>query len=146
MDCDRICSTPQKRRMHLIDKHLFPKNYDFFIVNSGIDKRSSMLRARQQRPSSAASRALYRDHQANGGSTSSFPETGSKKALMDPVIPSVLTEAEQTTIEPKNVSVVQENPSDVDMDGLSSTLSALKFVPPSVRFGRGGRKGGFSRS
>ena len=24
-DCDRKCSTPQKRRMHLIDKHGFPK-------------------------------------------------------------------------------------------------------------------------
>ncbi|KAG2017135.1 hypothetical protein GB937_005733 [Aspergillus fischeri] len=24
-DCDRKCSTPQKRRMHLIDKHMFPK-------------------------------------------------------------------------------------------------------------------------
>lgn len=24
-DCERKCSTPQKRRMHLIDKHMFPK-------------------------------------------------------------------------------------------------------------------------
>ena len=24
-DCDRKCSTPQKRRLHLIDKHMFPK-------------------------------------------------------------------------------------------------------------------------
>lgn len=24
-DCDKICSTPQKRRMHLTDKHIFPK-------------------------------------------------------------------------------------------------------------------------
>lgn len=23
--CERKCSTPQKRRMHLIDKHMFPK-------------------------------------------------------------------------------------------------------------------------
>lgn len=23
--CDRLCSTPQKRRLHVIDKHGFPK-------------------------------------------------------------------------------------------------------------------------
>ena len=33
-----------------------------------------------------------------------------------------------------------------DIDELTSTMSALKFVPPSVRFGRGGRRGGLSRS
>ena len=27
--CDRKCSTPQKRRLHLIDKHAFPKVWDF---------------------------------------------------------------------------------------------------------------------
>ncbi|EEH16636.2 hypothetical protein PABG_06723 [Paracoccidioides brasiliensis Pb03] len=42
--CDRKCSTFQKRRMHLIDKHLFPRVYNFAIVNTGIDKHDSMLR------------------------------------------------------------------------------------------------------
>lgn len=35
---------------------------------------------------------------------------------------------------------------DSDIEGISSSMSALKFVPPSIRFGRGGRRGGFSRS
>ena len=35
---------------------------------------------------------------------------------------------------------------DVEMEDLSGAMSALKFVPPSVRFGRGGKRGGFSRS
>lgn len=35
---------------------------------------------------------------------------------------------------------------DVAVEDLTSTMSNLKFVPPSVRFGRGGRRGGFSRS
>ncbi|KAK2801729.1 hypothetical protein FQN50_007644 [Emmonsiellopsis sp. PD_5] len=42
--CDRKCSTAQKRRMHLIDKHSFPRLYNFAIVNTGIDQRDSMLR------------------------------------------------------------------------------------------------------
>ncbi|KAF2024156.1 hypothetical protein EK21DRAFT_104874 [Setomelanomma holmii] len=54
-DCDRFCSTPQKRRLHCIDKHQFPRNYDFFIVNDGIDRRSSMLRPPHRRRSSAVS-------------------------------------------------------------------------------------------
>lgn len=51
--CDRLCSTPQKRRLHCIDKHQFPRNYDFFIVNDGIDRRTSMLRPPHRRRSSA---------------------------------------------------------------------------------------------
>jgi hypothetical protein len=37
---------------------------------------------------------------------------------------------------------------DTDMEGLTGAMSALKFVPPSVRFGRGRGKGrgGFSRT
>lgn len=37
---------------------------------------------------------------------------------------------------------------DKDMEGLTDAMSSLKFVPPSVRFGRGrGRgRGGFARS
>lgn len=35
-DCERKCSTPQKRRLHLIDKHGFPKvsTTDVFVVAS----------------------------------------------------------------------------------------------------------------
>ncbi|KAI9653571.1 MAG: hypothetical protein M1831_005953 [Alyxoria varia] len=43
--CDRVCSTPWKRRLHLIDKHYFPPNYNIYIVNDGIDRRISMLRS-----------------------------------------------------------------------------------------------------
>lgn len=35
---------------------------------------------------------------------------------------------------------------DTEMDDLSGAMSALKFVPTSVRFGRGKGKGGFSRN
>ena len=33
-----------------------------------------------------------------------------------------------------------------EIDSLADSLSALKFVPPSVRFGRGGRRGGLAKS
>ncbi|KAI9829631.1 MAG: hypothetical protein M1826_005521 [Phylliscum demangeonii] len=82
-DCARKCSTPQKRRRHMIDKHMFPKaslpplhlaapmgseadsaaqDYDIGIVNEGIDKRSSMLRGQgHRRRSSAAFQSTQRE-------------------------------------------------------------------------------------
>ncbi|KAK3169335.1 hypothetical protein OEA41_008718 [Lepraria neglecta] len=130
-DCDKVCSTPQKRRMHLTDKHMFPKNYDFLIVNTGIDKRSSMLRSRHRRPSSAASRAFHREKRSNGVEENTSIANDSPPADMSKIEP----------------LVAAKTPSpDADVDELASTMSALKFVPPSVRFGRGGRRGGFSRS
>ncbi|KAI4289500.1 MAG: hypothetical protein L6R35_001235 [Caloplaca aegaea] len=146
-DCDKVCSTPQKRKMHLQAKHFFPKDYDFFIVNDGIDKRSSMLRMRHRRRSSAASRALYRGQKTGGVSnepSSSSKETGGQDAKSKTDI--VQTPSDRTS--PENCSFpdpVSESPSQ-EMDDLISTMSALKFVPPSVRFGRGkGRAAGFAR-
>lgn len=135
--CEKICSTPQKRRMHLVDKHMFPKNYDFLIVNTGIDKRSSMLRTRQRRTSSAASRAIQRGKEKEKGLNGSH--RSSESTVEEPI--EVAETANGDTSHPETKS------KEPDIDELTSTMSALKFVPPSIRFGRGGRRGGgFSRS
>lgn len=34
--CDKVCSTPKKRRLHMIDKHHYPSNFDWSIINRGI--------------------------------------------------------------------------------------------------------------
>ena len=46
------------------------------------------------------------------------------------------------------VSTSPSSKGDDDIAGLTGALSALKFLPPSVRFGRGGGRGrgGFSRT
>lgn len=132
--------------MHLIDKHMFPKNYDFFIVNSGIDRRSSMLRTRHRPPSSASSRALLRDRQ---GSVSQKLATALEHSHVDTQMdiekPSVPAAKDLKATSPKR-HLKTSSSTDVDMEALASNLSTLRFVPPSVRFGRGGRRGGFSRS
>ncbi|KIM94950.1 hypothetical protein OIDMADRAFT_21229 [Oidiodendron maius Zn] len=115
-DCDKKCSTPQKRRLHLIDKHLFPKDYDFYIINDGIDYRSSLLKSgRQRMRNSAAQQMMDADDKIQGRSST----------------------LESTTEDDSH-----------DIEGLTGAMSALKFVPPSVRFGRGrgGGRGGFSKS
>ena len=125
--------------MHLADKHMFPKNYDFLIVNDGIDKRSSMLRTRHRKASSAAERAVRREKQTG-------MDEGQKLEVRAPTDEgeegTKAKGAEQVSKAAANGALAKE----VDMDDITSGMSALKFVPPSVRFGRGGRRGGFSRS
>ncbi|ESZ95009.1 hypothetical protein SBOR_4629 [Sclerotinia borealis F-4128] len=134
-DCDRKCSTFQKRRMHLIDKHMFPQQYDFFVVNDGIDHKSSMLRSGRhghRRHSSAAQWKADEQDTEGEESTSRLDE------------PSVLTEDDcMKGLESPAPALESEVD---DMKGLETAMSALRFVPSSVRFGRGrGRGRGFSR-
>jgi hypothetical protein len=123
--------------MHLIDKHMFPKDYDFYVVNDGIDRRTSMLRSgKHRRRSSAAQHMTEIEERRRRNSTL---ETGPPEKQDG-------GETETVKEEPPEASPAVSK--DVDMDVLSGAMSALKFVPPSVRFGRGGgrARGGFSRS
>ncbi|KAI4203944.1 MAG: hypothetical protein LQ348_001357 [Seirophora lacunosa] len=140
-DCDKVCSTPQKRKMHLQAKHFFPKDYDFFIVNDGIDKRSSMLRTRHRRASSAASRALYRGQKTGGANNR--PSSSSKETGQEAAGSKSSDDVHQISPEKRDFPDPASEPPSQEMDDLTSTMSALKFVPPSVRFGRG--KAGFAR-
>jgi len=136
-DCDRKCSTPQKRRMHLIDKHMFPKDYDFHIVNDGIDRRSSMLRSGKHRRRSSAAQHM-----------TEIEERRRRNSILE-TVPSEKQNGsgETEAMKEENPETLPEGPEDVDMDVISGAMSALNFVPPSVRFGRGGgRARGFSRS
>ncbi|KAL8869014.1 MAG: hypothetical protein Q9174_004591 [Haloplaca sp. 1 TL-2023] len=144
--CDKVCSAPHKRKMHLQAKHYFPRDYDFFIVNDGIDKRSSMLRTRHRRGSSAATRALQRNPKPGSlnHKQPSPPEHIRDRANshMKHQGSSSNDHSEEAPLQPSPIS----EPAGADsMDDLTSTMSALRFVPSSVRFGRGGRKAGLSR-
>jgi len=141
-DCDRKCSTPQKRRFHLIDKHMFPKDYDFYVVNDGIDRRSSMLRSgKHRRRSSAAQHMTEIEERRRRNSTLKTVDASQK--------PGESGEDEEVKDEGSEMAPAGTK-KDVDMvmGDLAGAMSALKFVPPSVRFGRGGGRGrgGFSRS
>ena len=153
--------------MHLIDKHTFPKEYDFFIVNDGIDRRSSMLRSgRHRRGSSSAAviqaeKARRRASTLEGSGGSVEREEGDEN---DDGMNVDVREEEDEEGEGEQKGVVGKKGvervpppgnvtrtskvSDDAMEDLVGGISALKFIPPSVRFGRGRGKGrgGFSRS
>ncbi|KAH8683300.1 hypothetical protein BGZ60DRAFT_367902 [Tricladium varicosporioides] len=137
--CERKFSTKDKRRLHLIDYHFFPKEYDFAVVNHGVDNRSSMLRQRHRRRSSAAQQQEDKDVKSKKHS-STLETIDTKEGTAD------TDQAKDETTE--DASGSPPTLPDADMEGLSSAMSSLKFVPRGVRFGRGrGRgRGGFSRT
>jgi len=148
-DCGRKCSTPQKRRMHLVDKHMFPKDYDFHVVIDGIDHRSSMLRSgRHRRRSSAIQQKRNLEDNAlyQGSPSQKIPASeASKTGGVDLAESQTIDSDDPDTDLKMNPANAQTNS---DIDNLVGAMSALRFVPTSIRFGRGrGRgRGGFSRS
>ncbi|KAL5614776.1 hypothetical protein BROUX41_004865 [Berkeleyomyces rouxiae] len=147
--CERKCSTPQKRRMHLIDKHLYPKNFFFAVTRDGIDGRSSLLHegGHGRRRSSLGNTATAKTSVADPGSRfdqAALPSPGKLGAGQPRQdAPSI----SKSTNVPTTDGMPQSPPQtpDTEMEDLTDALSELKFVPRGIRFGRGIRAG-FSRT
>ncbi|KAI1005258.1 hypothetical protein K3495_g2964 [Podosphaera aphanis] len=140
--CDRRCSTPHKRRMHLIDKHMFPKEYDFLIVTHGVGGRNSMLQSWKTQKRSTTAADTSEDRENNRRRDHSHQEIDSSRVL-------VASSSDQCNA--STVNGASSSPSaDAGIEDLSEAMCALRFVPASVRFGgrgrgRGNGRSGFSR-
>ena len=167
-----MCLKPYKRRLHLVDKHCFPGDYDFLVVNEGIDGKTSMLRSARVRRRSFVSqqKAALRDRKAKtepidegDGMDVDVPVEVEKKTDGEkkrPRAPTGTLRPEQlamesmmdTGTENKRAETImntkpQKSDSAMDVDSLAGAFSALRFVPPSIRFGGRGRgKAGLSKS
>ncbi|OAG04116.1 uncharacterized protein CC84DRAFT_1166226 [Paraphaeosphaeria sporulosa] len=169
-DCDRLCSTPHKRRLHCIDKHQFPREYDFFVVNDGIDRRNSMLRPPHRRRSSTmnsttsttsrrrASEAngeaveLVKDEDVRDNDEEEDKETEAKDSPRAPVKlrgrggfthPRGSRDSGRGRGRGSGESSTAQTSTQTAMDGLASSMSALQFVPHSLYSrGRGRGRGG----
>lgn len=112
--------------MHLVDKHMFPKNYDFFIVNAGMENRDSMLRSNDKRSNRTPLDAFGTQRRAiHQGESQLHTRLGSPP------------KARGTGFD--------KGRTDQGVENVISAMSALKFLPPSVRFGRGGGRSGFAK-
>ncbi|ATY61159.1 C2H2 type zinc finger domain-containing protein [Cordyceps militaris CM01] len=129
--CDRKCMTPQKRRMHMIDKHSYPKNFFFAVTRDGIDGRRSLLvegggggRSRR-RSSSAASQTKEARRRAATleGKTPGAGEQPSESQAAD---------QQQATSSAKV---------DDDIDAITGSMASLRFVPAVIKFGTRNRRG-----
>lgn len=130
--CDRKCMTPQKRRLHLIDKHMYPKNFFFAVTKDGIDGKRSLLIETRRRRSSAGSQPQAKELRRRGNTLEKEAVPSDNKSQS--TLPSTTA---------PNDKAESEKPADTEMADLTGAMSALQFVPPSIRFGRG--RAGFSK-
>jgi len=141
--CDRKCSTPAKRRLHLIDKHGFPKLYNFRVVEFGIDKSSSMLtegRRRRVSLTSGQGQVTGRMSQASSirqtpGKTAFGPAADLETDLAGHrnTTPGVVVPEASSTVQSNNLPLKQSSLEGQDeMSDLAKNVSALRFVPTSV--------------
>ncbi|KAK8872682.1 c2h2 type zinc finger protein [Apiospora arundinis] len=145
--CDRKCRTPQKRRMHLIDKHMYPKNFFFGVTKDGIDGRSSLLieSAGHRRRGSSISqnggqKAAARRHSLRSQTAEAAAADTTTHAAAAPEV-----EAKGSMASSNDKDTPRPESADTAMADLESAMSALQFVPPSIRFGRGKGKSGFAK-
>ncbi|KAI1822956.1 hypothetical protein F4861DRAFT_355602 [Xylaria intraflava] len=137
--CDRKCRTPYKRRNHLIDKHMYPKNYFFALTKDGIDGRQSLLldggnrRRRSSTATTASTSKASERRQSLRRAEASAPPGGQQG------------EAGPSTLREPSDNLTPVEAPDVEMDNLTTAMVALQFVPTSVRFGRGKGKVGLAK-
>ncbi|KAI3337172.1 hypothetical protein HD806DRAFT_528748 [Xylariaceae sp. AK1471] len=137
--CDRKCRTPYKRRSHLIDKHMYPKNYFFALTKDGIDGRQSLLldgghhRRRSSTATTVSVSKTSQRRQSLRQAEASKPHGDEQKEM-----------ASASSREPSEEDAPAKSP-DVEMDDLAGAMSALQFIPTSVKFGRGRGKAGFAK-
>lgn len=122
--CERKCLTAHKRRMHLIDKHIYPKNFFFAVTTEGIDGRRSLLTdgGHHQR------RSFVSAKQNSASPAACAP--GRPRPEQNP----------QSSVLPKQM---QHDVASEGLAELAEAMSHLKFVPSSIRFGRG--RAGFEK-
>jgi hypothetical protein len=140
-DCDRKCSTPQKRRLHLIDKHMFPKTYNFRIIDQGIDNVSSMLREGRRRTISTVNECHGAGrHRRKASSQLQNQPSDVGRVKIDAESTRDDTECRKSSFGPCYADTLSQGTapgqlhkdSPADLDSLTKSLSALRFVPVSV--------------
>ncbi|KAF8462068.1 hypothetical protein BDZ91DRAFT_699232 [Kalaharituber pfeilii] len=165
--CDRLCSTPQKRRLHVIDKHGFPKDFYFRVVDYGIDNCNSLLRTPRKYPNNNNNNNNNSNKQQNTSPKSPSKQTETAaptshhlagKSKEEDVMQ---VEADRDDNEPVEdhakvrVRASKKPPTtrggrgrkpetsnaDKEMADVTAMMASVKLVPRSIRFGRGGGHG-----
>lgn len=145
-DCDRLCSEWRKRRSHLVDKHGFPRNYNFLVVDTGIDHRKSMLRAGVDAQGHRKSSRERKRSSSDAIDPSQTTDATTISGLKDATPPGRLSK------EPSVSKVEEESNGDgvaggnANVNDLTSSFSSLTMVPRSVTFGRRQNRAGFAKS
>jgi len=128
--CKRRFATPKGRRLHLIQIHNYPKQFFFAVTNKGI---SGLLH--RWGPGASLVRDDWKPRMKNEEMHDGHSDSGNDvKCVMD---------AEEGD-DPHADAHSPSSSASMEIDTLAHTMSSLSLVPDKIRFGRGGKKGGFS--
>lgn len=126
------------------------------MVNTGLDKRRSMLRSKRGHQSHRSSISHPNDQTkvsalpATKDTTSiSLPSSQTDNNGKPSPTSSDINDGEsdsRTELTPPSSSRKSSQDPQADIDALTKDMAALKFIPRSIRFGRGGGKAGLARS
>lgn len=139
--CPRLFSSPKTRRLHLIDSHAYPKEYFFAVTNKGVGgllKRwgegVSLLRGEWK-------------GRAGDDEEDEDMEEDAKGRERPPHLPRQKPQSpaqKQQQNKPAPASDAIDVDVDDDLHSLTAQMTALALgVPQTIRFGRGGKSGGF---
>lgn len=143
--CEKVCSEWKKRRSHLVDKHGFPKNYDFLVVDHGIDGQRSMLRPgidAQGHRKSSRERARSNSSATEVTQTTKVISLGEKDE--DPAPDTVKVAEVSKGNGVKDVAATGSK--DASVDDITTSMSSLNMVPRSITFGKRKGRSGFAKS
>ncbi|KAJ7777434.1 hypothetical protein B0H16DRAFT_1505479 [Mycena metata] len=126
--CNKLFMTPKARRLHLIQGHGYPKEYYFAVTNKGV---GGLLKRWGEGASLMRKEWKPRDDVPKPKDPHSVLIEEDDEDEDDQPAPS-FSHHEQSSAPGEGV------------DALADSLNALSLVPPSIRFGRGGKNGGFA--
>ncbi|KAG6885342.1 hypothetical protein C0993_002971 [Termitomyces sp. T159_Od127] len=142
--CARLFSTPKTRRLHLIQAHGYPKEYFFAVTNKGIGgllkkwgEGASMIRGQWKR------RETSEDNEGSGDEDNDNIDVHDDRIVDDTGHTDPNPQAKHGIHVRDYTKTTEHTNADEILDGLIDNMESLSLVPPSVRFGRGGKKGGF---
>jgi hypothetical protein len=144
--CQRVFSNPKTRRLHLIDTHAYPKEYFFAVTNKGVggllkkwgDGASMLRREWKDRDGDGDDDVKGNEMETDQGipAKEATATNGDSYSDTTPAPPQPKNKPKQ----PQTAKLTTDND---QLDGLTSSMTSLSLVPPSIRFGRGGKSGGF---
>lgn len=146
--CEKICAEWKKRRLHLIDKHGYPRNYDFLVVRNGIDGRSSLLRPgvdEHGHRRSSRNRSSRQESQESDVAQQGRPAKLTDEMDEEPDHARYKSSSRQdrNRVIP---GIMQHGTEGVSVDSMSASMASLSLVPSNITFGRNSARAGFSKT
>ncbi|KAG1738972.1 hypothetical protein EDB19DRAFT_1712202 [Suillus lakei] len=163
VSCPKLFQTPKARRLHLIQAHSYPKEYFFAVTNKGVGgllKRwgdgASMIRGtwkprdNKTEEKDSEDDEMIIDEDEEDGDEGEDEESSSGDEQNGEATPKIRHHQELEEIPtraaispPRRGNGAVQTAASHDVDKLANSMNSLSLVPPSIRFGRGGKNGGF---